>query len=141
MTSSSVSSLPSSPLPASSTSARQPESHSIPATLCKPAVRTIAGCSFAAAALLAGAALPASAQTVAPATPPAAATSAAPASRLSSTEVNAAFDRADENHDARLDRTEAVRFPAVAQRFEQIDSNRDSYISREEFTKAVMGSS
>ncbi len=61
--------------------------------------------------------------------------------RISSAEVNAAFDRADSNHDARLDRTEVDRFPAVALRFEQIDTNRDTYISREEFTKAVMGSS
>ncbi|MES2398659.1 MAG: hypothetical protein V4573_01635 [Pseudomonadota bacterium] len=111
------------------------------AALYKPAVRTAAACSLAAAALLAtnGAA---HAQGTPPATPPAAASSPAPATtpRLpSNTEVNAAFDRADENHDARLTRAEADRFPEVARRFEQIDTNRDTFISREEFTKAVMG--
>ncbi len=117
--------------------------HSMPA-LYKPAVRTMAACSFAAAALLAAGA--SHAQTAAPsgATPPAAANApAAPAAprQLSATEVNAAFDRADENHDARLTRNEAERFPEVARRFEQIDSNHDTFISREEFTRAIMGSS
>ena len=108
----------------------------------KPALRTVAGCSFALAALLAanGAVR---AQTAAPASPPAAANGPAPlaTARLPSTTENAAFDRADENHDARLTRAEADRFPEVARRFEQIDTNRDTFISREEFTKAVMGTS
>lgn len=109
--------------------------------LYRPALRTMAACSFAAAALVAahGAA---HAQAVAPqaATAPAAAAPPAPR-QLTSTEVNAAFDRADENHDARLTRTEAERFPEVARRFEQIDANRDTFISREEFNKAVTGAS
>lgn len=109
-------------------------------TLSLPAAHTMALCSFAAAALFA-ASQAAHAQTAAPAaTPPAAAATQAPRP-LTSTEVNAAFDRADENHDARLTRTEAERFPEVAKRFEQIDANRDTFISREEFTRAVTGSS
>ncbi|MES2188655.1 MAG: EF-hand domain-containing protein [Pseudomonadota bacterium] len=111
------------------------------AALYKPALRTVAACSFAAAALLAahGAA---HAQGTTPVTPPVAVNSPAPGAtpRLpTNTEVNAAFDRADENHDARLTRAEADRFPEVARRFEQIDTNKDTFISREEFTKAVVG--
>lgn len=109
----------------------------------------MSACSLAAALWLAAAGA-SHAQTTAPsspAMPPAAANapatggSAAAPRQLTSTEVNAAFDRADENHDARLTRTEAERFPEVAKRFEQIDTNRDTFISREEFSKAVTGSS
>ncbi len=122
----------------------QHQSHSM-AVLYKPAVRTMAACSFAAAALLAAAGT-VHAQAAAPASPPAAANSPAPAGSTapklpSISEVNAAFDRADENHDARLTRAEADRFPEVARRFEQIDTNRDTFISREEFSKAVLGTS
>ncbi len=105
-----------------------------------PAVRTMVVCSFAAAALFA-ASQAAHAQTAAPAAaPPAPAATQAPR-QFTSTEVNAAFDRADDNHDARLTRAEAERFPEVAKRFEQIDTNRDTFISREEFNKAVTGTS
>jgi hypothetical protein len=110
----------------------------------KSAVRTMAATSFAAAALLAAGASHAQAPAPSGAVLPAAtSTPAAPTAprQLSSTEVNSAFYRADENHDARLTRSEAERFPEVARRFEQIDTNRDTFISREEFTKAVMGSS
>jgi hypothetical protein len=123
---------------------RQHQSHSM-AVLYQPALRTVAACSFAAAALLAAAGT-VHAQTAAPASPPAAANTPAPAGSTapklpSISEVNAAFDRADENHDARLTRAEADRFPEVARRFEQIDTNRDTFISREEFSKAVLGTS
>ena len=52
--------------------------------------------------------------------------------KVTSKEVDAAFERADANRDGRLDRREAEQFPAVAQRFDQIDSNRDGFVSREE---------
>ena len=55
--------------------------------------------------------------------------SSAQARRLA---IDAAFDRADSNHDGRLDRQEAEHLPAVAQDFEQVDSNHDQFISREE---------
>ena len=119
-----------------------PRGHSM-AALHTSAMRTFAVCSFAAAALLASNSAT-HAQAATSASPPAAASGPAPGSALrlpSNREVNAAFDRADENHDARLTRTEADRFPEVARRFEQIDSNRDTFISREEFTKAVLGTS
>jgi EF hand len=57
--------------------------------------------------------------------------------RVSSKSIDAAFDRADRDGDGRLSRQEAEHFPALAQRFEQIDLNRDAFISREEFNSAV----
>ena len=52
-------------------------------------------------------------------------------------EVGAAFIRADANKDGKLSRQEAVRFPAVEQRFDQIDTNKDQFVSREEFEVAL----
>ena len=68
---------------------------------------------------------------------PVAAAGAIPANKVTSQDLDAAFNRADANHDGQLSRAEAEHFPAVAQRFEQIDGNRDSFISREEFNKAA----
>ena len=64
-----------------------------------------------------------------------AATGSVPANKATSTDVNAAFDRADANKDGKLSRTEAENLPAVAQRFEQIDTDRDTFVSREELIK------
>ncbi|MDW5441328.1 EF-hand domain-containing protein [Polaromonas sp. SM01] len=60
-----------------------------------------------------------------------------PPNTITNRELDAAFNRADTNHDGRLTRQEAERFPALEQRFEQIDSNHDSFISRDEFIKAA----
>jgi EF hand len=59
--------------------------------------------------------------------------------KVTSTDVDAAFNRADTNKDGKLDRTEAGHFPAVGQRFDQIDTNKDGYISRQEL-KTMTGS-
>lgn len=66
-----------------------------------------------------------------------AAASAIPPNRVTSQDLAAAFQRADANGDGKLTRQEAERFPAVAQRFEQIDTNRDTFISLDEFSQAV----
>jgi EF hand len=52
-------------------------------------------------------------------------------------DLDAAFARADLNRDGKLSRIEAEHFPAMAQRFDQIDSNRDNFISRDEFNEAA----
>jgi Ca2+-binding EF-hand superfamily protein len=68
---------------------------------------------------------------------PLAAAGAIPANKATRMDLDAAFNRADVNRDGQLSRTEAEHFPAVAQRFEQIDSNHDGFISREEFNQAA----
>ena len=60
-----------------------------------------------------------------------------PANTITNRELDAAFNRADINHDGRLTRQETERFPALEQRFEQIDINHDAFISRDEFVKAA----
>ena len=70
-----------------------------------------------------------------PSTSASAAAQSIPANKASTSDVNAAFDRADTNKDGKLSRTEAENLPSVAQRFEQIDTDRDTFISREELAK------
>lgn len=65
---------------------------------------------------------------------------AVPQNRTTSKDVEAAFGRADTNKDGKLDRQEAEHMPAVALRFDQIDTNHDTFISLAELTKAAMGS-
>jgi hypothetical protein len=62
---------------------------------------------------------------------------AIPQNQATSRDVEAAFNRADTNRDGKLDRKEAEHLPAVAQRFEQIDANRDSFISLAELNQAA----
>ena len=57
--------------------------------------------------------------------------------KITSREVDAAFNRADTNHDGKLSREEARHFPAIEPRFDQLDSNHDNFISRDEFMKAA----
>ena len=57
------------------------------------------------------------------------------ANKATSFDLNAAFDRADADKDGKLSRTEAENLPVVAQRFEQIDTDRDTFVSREELMK------
>lgn len=51
--------------------------------------------------------------------------------------ADAAFDRADANGDGRLSVEEAQRLPAVAERFAEIDTDRDRFLSREEFHPGI----
>lgn len=57
--------------------------------------------------------------------------------KAGSTNIDAAFNRADTNRDGRLNREEAEHFPVLSQRFDMIDVNRDSFISRDEFNQAA----
>jgi hypothetical protein len=63
---------------------------------------------------------------------------AAGAKTANSTGVEAAaFSRADKDRDGRLNRAEAVQLPMVSQRFDQIDLNKDNFLSRDEFDKGT----
>jgi hypothetical protein len=47
--------------------------------------------------------------------------------------VEAAFNRADNNNDGKLSRDEAGHLPAIALKFDDLDTNKDSFLSMEEF--------
>ncbi len=48
-----------------------------------------------------------------------------------------AFERADKNADGKLSKDEAENLPAIAQRFEQIDTDKDGFISKAEYLEAL----
>lgn len=90
------------------------------------------------AALAMGAAAAARAQSSPPSPgSPSATAGTIPPNRVTRQDLEAAFNRADTNRDDKLDRQEAEHFPALAQRFELIDTDRDTFISRGEFSKAA----
>ena len=62
---------------------------------------------------------------------------AGPQANASAKELDAAFAKADTNKDGKLDKKEAQMMPTVADRFEQLDTNGDGFLSREEFSKAA----
>jgi EF hand len=55
--------------------------------------------------------------------------------------MEAAFSRADTDHDGRLSRQEAEHFPAIAARFDALDVNRDNQLSMSEFEAGYTASS
>ncbi|HYW55554.1 MAG TPA: EF-hand domain-containing protein [Polaromonas sp.] len=69
------------------------------------------------------------------ATPSTQSTPAAKATPAQTTET--IFVRADANKDGKLSKQEVARFPAIEQRFEEIDANKDQFVSREEFEAAL----
>ena len=48
--------------------------------------------------------------------------------------IEAAFARADSNADGKLSRDEAQRFPEIAARFDELDKDRDGFLSLIEFS-------
>ena len=52
--------------------------------------------------------------------------------------IEAAFTRADANADGKLSRDEAQRLPAIALRFDELDKDRDGFLSLEEFAAGAM---
>ena len=48
--------------------------------------------------------------------------------------IEAAFARADSNGDGKLSRDEAQRFPEIAARFDELDTDRDGFLSLIEFS-------
>ncbi|MFC5521885.1 EF-hand domain-containing protein [Polaromonas jejuensis] len=100
-----------------------------------------------AALVVAGGIMSARAQTPATATasPPrpaaqltsAGTTDAIPHNRTTAKDLDAAFDRADTNHDGKLSRQEAEHFPALAPHFDEFDTNHKGFLSREDFHRAA----
>jgi len=74
---------------------------------------------------------------VAPSPTPVAAVGAIAPNKTTASDVAAAFARGDTNKDGRLSREEAEKFPEIANRFDQIDSNKDCFLSLDEFNKAA----
>lgn len=48
--------------------------------------------------------------------------------------IEAAFARADTNGDSKLSRDESQRFPEIAARFDELDKDRDGFLSLIEFS-------
>ena len=65
----------------------------------------------------------------------------APAAPATGTQAQAgaavSFDRADTNQDGKLSVQEAARLPAIGQRFQQLDADKDGSLSRAEFEKGA----
>ena len=61
-----------------------------------------------------------------------------PPAPMSKKETDAAFDRADANHDGKLTRNEAASIPGLSERFDQIDKDHKGSITKSQFESAVM---
>ena len=61
------------------------------------------------------------------------------AAKATPKEIEAAFKSSDADGDGKLSRKEAQVIPELAQSFEQIDSDKNTFVSAKEFTKAFGG--
>lgn len=52
-------------------------------------------------------------------------------------EADAAFVRADVNHDGKLSREEAQAIPVLAQRFDEIDTQHKGYVTRAQYDQVM----
>ena len=71
---------------------------------------------------------------------PGAATQTAMAQKVSlgrDAQSSAAFAKADINQDSHLSAQEAGTLPAIGNHFEQLDSNHDGFLSRDEFNQGA----
>jgi Ca2+-binding EF-hand superfamily protein len=96
------------------------------------------------AALLAGLASAAQAQSDAPPATPQQPAAPTPSAQMDDNKalVRQAFARADANNDGKLSQEEAARLPAVAAKFTELDTDKDGFISSDEFQAGVrVGSS
>ncbi len=57
--------------------------------------------------------------------------------RSTATSSTAAFDRADADRNGMLTPKEASTFPAIGERFQTLDKNKDQMLSRDEFDAGV----
>jgi Ca2+-binding EF-hand superfamily protein len=53
-------------------------------------------------------------------------------------QINAAFKRADANQDGKLSREESATIPAIAEKFDQLDKDKDGFLSLAEFTAGLV---
>lgn len=60
-----------------------------------------------------------------------------PVERRASDPNTQEFHRADADRDRMLSRGEAERVPGLADRFDEVDANKDGFISPEEFARAM----
>lgn len=59
------------------------------------------------------------------------------AARTGGAVIASAFERADRNRDGQLTAQEAGTLPAIAQRFQELDADRNGALSRAEFEKGA----
>ena len=56
------------------------------------------------------------------------------AQTVAPTPAEAAFKRADANSDGKLSKDEAARLPAIAAKFDELDRDKDGFLTMAEFT-------
>lgn len=81
--------------------------------------------------------IPHSATTPSPALAPQFGGTANTTQQVQNSQAGAAFARADTNRDGQLSPQEAVMLPAISEKFEALDRNKDKFLSLEEFALAT----